>query len=123
MHARGSPATPSESKTQAHYCQCNYWPARLWDIAWPKEVATDQKYSEICDFNLKIGLRHPNDETVKQCLAMIAAGGGQESHNTPGQNYDAVHKFKGKVHQKRDLYPGAASCKVFPENADDFQAM
>ena len=62
----------------------------------------DQKYSEVADHNLSIGLRNPDDRTVKQTLAMIFAV-DSGAHKDPVANYHEVGNFKRKMLQKRKM--------------------
>ena len=83
------------SKLQTHKFQYNYWPPSLWDIAWSTEISRDKKFAAIIEFNFKIGLRFPDDTTIKQTIAMINAGKPQVDSNQ-AENYDAVHAMKEK---------------------------
>jgi hypothetical protein len=88
IHMRGSGASSSgKVKTQTHLFQYIYWTAKLRDVAWSSEFSQDQKLYEVCDFNLKTGLRHPDDQTVKQSVAMLCAGDTSVEHTDANENY------------------------------------
>ena len=143
VHMRGvctgsSPAT-NDGRNQKHIYLYNYMSNAMWDITWDPEFSDDQKYSAIGDWFLELGLRFPDDDTVKQMIAIIQCGpdGNQATpsstrsqtppqttpQTTPSENYTQLHSFKRKLRAKRETYGGMVTFKVFPENPAEFEEL
>ena len=119
IHMRSSSSKGSAStKTQACSYLFNFFIDNAWSLAFSKGVQWDVKLEYFCDVFLALGLRNPNDETVKLMIAILSSC--SEKKLTPQEAYHEVHGFKTKLAAKRSLYPGAQSMMVFPQDPRDF---
>ena len=116
-----SAATSVGNKTQKHLFLHNYLPDAAWSTVSSKGFSWDVKMEYFVDFCLAIGLRYPNDDTVRCIIAIL--GIQHERTLSPQDGYDAVHEFRTKMVNKRPLYPGMATMEVFPEDPSPFMRL
>ena len=127
VHMRGvsTGSTPgtNDTKTQTHMFMYKWLPNELWDTLMNAELSQEQVFSAIIDWFLKIGLRFPDDETVKQIIGIMNCCEPQGDHTDAAKNYASVHLFKRRLRAKRDTYGGATTFSVFPEDAEEFETL
>lgn len=120
--AAGSGSGSGDSKAQTHLYIHNYITDKLWCSLLSKDVSFDGKLEGVASFFIdQLRLRHPNEDTSKNAVAIVALCCGREL--TPDEAYGSLNKFKAKIVAKRGLKPEASSLRLFPEDPTDFMVM
>jgi hypothetical protein len=91
-------ATLGTNSTKQQNCPTihDMWPEKLWDGFFATTNSWDWKMEAAATFVITVlGLRRPNDATVKNIVATIERCHGREM--TPTEAYTEVHSFKTKV--------------------------
>ena len=96
MHMRhGKKSSSHTVPQQSNMYLFNYMIPAAWDAAFSKGVPWDAKLEYFCDIFLALGLRNPNDDTVKLLIAILSAC--SERTLSPQDAYDQIHAFKTKM--------------------------
>lgn len=95
-----------------------YWPETLW-TSFYSQKGWQLIMEDAATFIVRVlGLRSPNDETVKNIVATVLIA--QKKELSPDETYTEVHAFKDKVANKRVVYPGPRHYMDYPDNVADF---
>jgi hypothetical protein len=111
----------STHSTKQQHCPNihNMWTDELWMAFVSKDISWDRKMEMAATFIIDVlGLRRPNDATVKNIVATLEQCHQREM--TPNEAYTEVHAFKTKVSMKREMMPGPIPIMQYPNEVADF---
>ena len=111
--------TSADCKIQNHAYLHEYMPDGLWKKLRDKTMPWDDKKEAFVDFALEvIGLRHPNNDTVKLMLAILWLC--HESVLTPDDAYRELKNLGDKFVNKRALVSGRALMRDYTRDVSQF---
>lgn len=106
----------SSRKGQSFLFIHNYLPKKRWDLYCDSGVPWDAKMEDACDFLLKSGCPFPNDDTSRVFLVILQAC--SKKVTDPDSNYDDLHKFRGKLVEKRKILGVTKTMQDFQRHPD-----
>ena len=122
MRGEGMPNTSSgKPKLQEHLYIHNYLTEKKWAAYYDKEVQWVWKTEDAAEFCMSIGLRNPNDATVKTLLAILSIA--HRRAMDPEESFAEILKFKDKMRAVAPFHPGEQSCLRFPEHVSKFMRL
>ena len=93
--------------------------ATLWAVLFDPLLSWDHKTEEFVKHCIEVlGLRNPNDGTVKNILGILEICCKKEL--SPEENLMEVRRIRAKFAGQRELFPGEQSMGKFPHNVNDF---
>ena len=111
--------TSADCKIQNHAYLHEYMPDGLWKKLRDKTMRWDDKKEAFVDFALEvIGLRHPNNDTVKLMLAILWLC--HESVLTPDDAYLELKNLGDKFVNKRALVSGRVLMRDYTRDVSQF---
>ena len=111
--------TSADCKIQNHAYLHEYMPDGLWKKLRDKTMRWDDKKEAFVDFALEVlGLRHPNNDTVKLMLAILWLC--HESVLTPDDAYLELKNLGDKFVNKRALVSGRALMRDYTRDVSQF---
>ena len=114
----------SNSRGNASLQKNVYFHEYITEGMWSKLKASgdstwDNKAEDLVDFAIeRIGIINPNDDTIKNMVAILDICHQRES--TPDDGYASVTKLKDKFVNKRSILRGNQTMLVFPSDVADF---
>ena len=97
----------------------NYLPDSKWKLFYDKSVAFDPKLEGFVDFAIEVlGLRHPNDATLKVLMGIVLLCHGVEL--SPDDFYEKLQCVKDKFTEKRPLFPGKPLMAIYDRDPQQF---
>ena len=121
LHMRASKSSSAAVQGQSNQWIFSYLTMAAWSAAFSKSIPWDTKLEYFCDILLALGLRNPDDTTVKLIIAILSVC--HELKLEPQEAYNEVHSFKVKIGAKRQLCSGKQTLKVFPKDPADFMKL
>ena len=124
MQGKDVPTSTSTTtaKVQKHVHQQNYLTEAVWSMLMSKDVTWEEKQERLIDHLIhKLGLRNPDDATVKNTLALVQAGHGRQM--SPQEAYSQVNSIKDKFNNKREDMPGSQKMRTYPADVNDFMRL
>ena len=115
-------ATEGHHKLQVHRFLHDYLPDSKWKKFMDASVAFDSKMEEGTDFLLDLGCRHPNDDALKDLLAILAICHGKDSMDAV-EAYENINQLRTKVTNKRLLRPAPSTLQEFPRDPSQFMRL
>ena len=118
-HMDSDATTTADTKSQNHPYVHEYMPDRLWKKIRDKTISWDTKKEDFVDFALEtLGLRHPNNETLKSMLAILWVCA--ERDLSPDDAYEELRNMQDKFVNKRELVPGKPLLKEYTRDVSQF---
>lgn len=118
-HMDSDVTTTAETKSQNHPYVHEYMPDGLWKKLRDKSVSWDTKKEDFVDFALgTMGLRHPNNDTLKSMLAILWICADRDL--SPDDAYDELRNMQDKFVNKRELVPGKPLLKEYTRDVSQF---
>ena len=97
----------------------NYLPDSEWKFFYDKSVTFDIKLEGFVDFAIEVlGLRHPNDATLKVLMGIVMLCHGVEL--SPDDFYEKLQDVKDKFTEKRPLFPGRPLMAIYDRDPQQF---
>jgi hypothetical protein len=115
-------ASEGHHKLQVHRFLHDYLPDSKWKKFMDASVAFDSKMEEGTDFLLDLGCRHPNDDALKDLLAILAICHGKDSMDAV-EAYENINQLRTKVTNKRLLRPAPSTLQEFPRDPSQFMRL
>ena len=111
--------TSADCKIQNHAYLHEYMPDGLWKKLRDKTMRWDDKKEAFVDFALEVlGLRHPNNDTIKLMLAILWLC--HESVLTPDDAYLELKNLGDKFVNKRALVSGRVLMRDYTRDVSQF---
>lgn len=118
-HMDADATTAADTKSQNHPYVHEYMPDGLWKKLRDKTISWDTKKEDFVDFALEtLGLRHPNNDTLKNMLAIIWICA--ERDLAPDDAYEELRNMQDKFVHKRELVPGKPLLKEYTRDVSQF---
>ena len=118
-HMDSDATTTADIKSQNHPYVHEYMPDRLWKKLRDKTISWDTKKEDFVDFALEtLGLRHPNNDTLKSMLAILWVCA--ERDLSPDDAYEELRNMQDKFVNKRELVPGKPLLKEYTRDVSQF---
>ena len=111
----------SPCKQQVHMFLHEWLPDLCWGRYFDKSMSVDAKLEDFIDFCLRIGLRNPNDATLKTILAIIMIC--HQIEYTPSEAYNQIKSIRLKFAHKRQLRGGERLLDEYPRDPSDFMRL
>ena len=112
-------ATTDNNTHQNHLYLHEYMTDVLWKELYDPSISWDTKLESFVDFCLTIvGLRFPNDATMRTILGITQLCAGREL--TPDDAYEDVKSLREKFKNKRPLFPGKPSMCDYTRDVSQF---
>jgi hypothetical protein len=113
---------PGAPDRQSHMFMHNYLPDTKWKFLYDKSNTVHTKLEGIVDFALEVlGLRHPNDATLKMLIAIVLLCHGTEL--SPDDFYEMLGDVKDKFAEKRPLFPGKPLLATYDRDPQQFMRL
>jgi hypothetical protein len=110
-------ATSGSTKLQKCHDINNMWTDKMWNLFFDKSVSWNHKLETAARFMISVmGIRRPNDNTVKNVVAIIELCHGREMD--PNESYKEVHSLRTKISSLRELLPGNIVSMDYPKVGD-----
>jgi len=118
-HMDSDATSTPDTKSQNHPYVHEYMPDVLWKKLRDKTINCDTKKEDFVDFALgTLGLRHPNNDTLKSMLAIIWICA--ERDLAPDDAYEELRNMQDKFVHKRELVPGKPLLKEYTRDVSQF---
>ena len=91
----------------------------LWSVICDAQLSLDDKCEEFVKHCVAIlGLRKPNDATLKDILGILEMCSKKEL--TPDERLSWIGNIRDKFKDQRSLFPGRQTMREFPNDVNDF---
>ena len=118
-HMDSDATIAADTKSQNHPYVHEYMPDGMWKKLRDKTISWDTKKEDFVDFALEtLGLRHPNNDTLKSMLAILWICA--EKDFAPDDAYDELRNMQDKFVHKRELAPGKPLLKEYTRDVSQF---